>query len=874
MKNFFQRVPHPFLACLLLLTFSCVTKKEIQPATILLDTGWYVFSSSESDAGGNEISSDSFEGTNGYQTSVPSTVLAALARNNVYKDIYVGDNFDKIPKKQFEVPWWYRTNFTLDHLLGGEQYNLVFEGINYKANIWLNGRLVASADSVEEPFRMYDFSVTQFLKTGKNVLAIEVFPPKDGDLSIGWVDWNPRPADNNMGIWRPVKLVKTGAVGLKNLFIKPHLDSDNLKEASLTISVDISNKTSAPVKGVVSCKIGDINISQNYTLGPNDKKKIIFNPVDYSELHIKNPRIWWPNNLGKPELYTMEMSTTADGFSSDHQDVRFGIRDVKDYINDQGYRGFMINGKKLVIKGAGWVDDVLLDDPDEKVKEEIEYVKHMNLNTIRMEGFWGKNQKVYDYADENGILVMIGWSCFWEWQAYNKRPEDDYMAIRSPEDISLHTRAYFDQVRWLRNHPSVFLWVYASDKLLRPNLEEDMDSLMAKADGTRPTLSSCGTVTSTVSGPSGVKMNGPYAYVTPNYWYVDDKRGGAFGFNTETGPGMQPPPIESIKRMIPKDHLWPLDSIWDYHTGRNEFASFKNWIKPFDNRYGEAKNVEDFAFKAQMANYEAIRPMFESFEVNKFKSTGVIQWMLNSSQPGMLWQLFDWYLRPSGAFYGTKAACRPLNVVYDYKDKNIYLTNDYNVPQNDLSIEVNVLDIHSKIVFRKSIKTDIGENMAEQILKMPVLKDLTTTYFLDLKLKNDQNKKVLDNFYWLSTKKDVLDFEHSQWFITRNTSYADLTGIESMPKTNIEVSHKFIDSGDKRQINVTLNNPSDKLAFFIELRVFGERSGSPILPIFWDDNYVSLLPGEKRVVTGYFYKRSLKNDQPAFSIKGWNLSGD
>ncbi|MDH5397575.1 MAG: glycoside hydrolase family 2 [Cyclobacteriaceae bacterium] len=861
-----------FYVFLLFTAFSCrESVVTTRPEVLNLEKDWHLRSSANIEGDGSTISTLSFNAENWQQTSVPSTVLAALVRNEVYQDVFMGDNFDKIPKEQFKVPWWYRTVFAIDDLPENTFYNLVFEGINYRANVWLNGRLVASADTVEQPFQMFDFSVDGFLKKGKNVLAVEIIPPLDNDLTIGWVDWNPWPADNNMGIWRPVKLIKTGAVSAKNIFVKPQLNVETLNEAQLTISADLENHSGEIKEGMVTCTIGEIKISQAYTLQPHEKKKTVFDDAGFPELLIQNPRVWWPNHLGSPELYDMAISVSVNDQVSDDHTVRFGIRDVKDYINDEGHRGYMINGKKVLIKGAGWVDDVLLDDSDEKVLAQIQYVKHMNMNTIRLEGFWGKNKKIYEYADENGILVMIGWSCQWEWEGYCGRPEDEYLAIRTPEEIELHANAYMDQVYWLRNHPSVFLWVYGSDKVLVPELETKLNNLLEAEDATRPVLTSCGSATSEVSGPSRVKMNGPYAYVTPNYWYVDDKRGGAFGFNTETGPGLQPPPIESIKKMIPKNHLWPLDHIWDYHTGRNEFATFKNWITPFNNRYGESENVEEFAFQAQMSNYEAIRPMFEAFAVNKPKTTGVIQWMLSSSQPGMLWQLYDWYLMPTAAFYGTRAACRPLNIVYNYKDKNIYITNDYYQSMQGLLAEIRILDIDSKEIFSKSLEVSVGENASALVLEMPVLKNLTTTYFVSLKLKNADGQRVADNFYWLSTKADVLDLEHSEWFVTRNTAYADFKGLKAMTKTTIDVAHEFKDLGEKKEVQVILENPTGQLAFFIELTVKGEKSGNTILPVFWDDNYVSLLPGEKKEVTGYFYSKDVRDDQPVFSYKGWNV---
>jgi len=829
-----------------------------------MDKDWSLQSSSHITEDGAVISLPGYNSSDWYKTTVPSTVLAALARNNVYEDIFFSDNFDKIPEEPFMIPWWYRKSFDIEETDDGINYQLIFEGINYKANVWLNGKRVASSDNMEQPFRIFDFNVSDYLVKGENVLAVEIIPPVKGDLTIGYVDWNPWPADNNMGIWRPVKLLKTGAVSLKHIFVKPKVNVETLDEATLRISAVLSNHLDESIKSEVVCSIEDISISQQVILEANEVREIVFDVSDYDELHILNPRLWWPNNLGDPELYTLNIEAKINSDISDSEKVRFGIREVSDYINETGHRGYIING-------AGWVDDVLLDESDQKIKSQIEYVKHMNLNTIRLEGFWGKNQSIYDYADENGILIMIGWSCHWEWEGYCGRPEEEFMSINIEEN-DLHAQAYMDQVYWLRNHPSIFLWVHGSDKLLKPELEKRLYESINLEDGTRPILGCCKDMTSELAGPTAVKMRGPYSYVTPNYWYVDTLLGGAFGFNTETGPGIQPSPLESVKKMVPEDQLWPLNEIWDYHLGRNEFKTFKFWLNPFNNRYGEAQSVEEFTFKAQMANYEAMRPMFEAFAVNKHKATGVIQWMLNSAWPGMLWQLYDWYLMPNGAFYATKKACEPLNIVYNYNDRNIYLTNDYRKSFENLTAEVKVLDIDSKEIFSKKLEVKIGSNTSEIILEMPELIGLTTTYFLDLKLHDNKGKEVTNNFYWLSKKEDVLDLEGSDWFITYNKSYADMTGINSMPESEIKVNHKFTEAGENQEVIVSIENPSDRIAFFIELSLRDKETGNTILPVFWDDNYISLLPGEKRQINGYVKSKDVKDEGLIFNYKGWNIN--
>ena len=706
---------------------------------------------------------------------------------------------------------------------------------------------------------------------GENVLAVEVIPPVQGDLTIGFVDWNPWPPDNNLGIWRPVKLLKSGPVSMKNLFVKPSLDTETLNNASLTISAEVTNHSGSDIECRLTGSIDDIEISQSLSLKSGESRKVVFSPGDYPQLNIESPRIWWPNHLGNPELYSMDMQLSVDGINSDQDSVRFGIRDVKDYINEDGHRGYMINGKKIQIMGAGWVDDIFLADPDDKVEAQLNYVKAMNLNTIRLEGFWGRNQTIYDMADENGIMVMLGWSCQWEWQGYCGRPETDFMMINKPGEITSHSRAYMDQVKWLRNHPSVFLWVFGSDKLLPPELERILSTSIMEEDGTRPILGGCQYHVSEVTGPTAVKMLGPYSFTTPNYWYVDTEHGGAYGFNTETGPGLQPPVLESVQKMIPGDKLWPLNDVWDFHTGRNEFASFEKWITPFNNRYGEAADVEEFAYKAQMSNYEAIRAMFEAFAVNKYKATGLIQWMLNSAFPNMLWQLYDWYLMPTGAYYGTKTALEPLNIVYNYGDKNIYVTNVYNHPVKDLSAGIRVFNIDSREVYSTTVNVNLEENSSILAHAIPGLRDLSSTYFIDLKLRDTNGQILGSNFYWLSTKEDVLDWENTKWHYTPNKSYADLKGINRMPDAEVNITHDLIESADRAEVEVHIKNVSDKIAFFMELSLKGERSGATILPVFWDDNYVTLLPGEEKTVKGYVNRKDYQGDNLRFSYKGWNI---
>ncbi len=837
----------------------------------ILEKEWYIVSSQKITGDGRKISTPNFIPHGWYQTDLPSTVLACLVRNNMYQNPYFGMRLEKIPREQFKVPWWYRKTFTLDPTLPMDYVSIIFEGINYSADIWLNGSKIASKDTLRGAFHIFELDITPWVKEKGNVLAVEVFPPKPGDFTMGFVDWNPSPPDRNMGIWREVKIRQAGLVSLDHPFVETHIDLSTLKKAELVISSEVVNHADREIKGRLVGRIGKISFQKQYMLKPHEKRKIVFTPAKFPELRIKNPRLWWPISFGKPNLYTLSLVCMVGEKVTDRNTICFGIREISDYFNKEGYRGYKINGKKILIRGAGWTDDLMLADDEQKIETQIKYVRHMNLNTIRLEGFWGNREKLYSLADQYGILVMVGWSCQWEWPEHLGGPTDEFGGVITNKHIDLVSGYFRDQVLWLRNHPSIMVWVLGSDLLPRPKLERKYRQILAEIDTTRPALSTCADAVSKVSGPSGVKMSGPYDYVTPNYWYVDKKHGGAFGFNTETGPGPQPPPVESIKKMIPPDHLWPIDKVWNYHCGRNEFNVMDNYLHAFKERYGESKSVEDFAKWAQVVNYEAIRPMFEAFRVRKFYATGVIQWMLNSAWPETFWQLYDWYLLPNGAFYGTKTACKPLHLVYDYGNNSIYLVNGTLEQFDHLKAEIKIFNFYSKKIFQKTFSIKIGENLSKKIFEIPKLDLLTTVYFLDLSLKSLDGTTLDRNFYWLSKKKDILDYKNHLWYVTPNKSFADFTPLRNLSKVKIEVRHSFIDMGSNQEVKVTLENPTDKIVFFIELRIVNDKTNQSILPILWDDNYISLLPGERRIVHGRYNKADLKGGKPVLKYNGINL---
>ncbi len=836
---------------------------------ITLSDNWSVQSSAFVSESGRIISLQEYDTQDWYSTKVPATVFAALRENSLHKDVFYGKNLEAVSSVPFDTTWWYRKVFSLSKSHAEKFSRLCFDGINYRANIWLNGRQIASADTLFGAFRTFSLDVSGLLLKGNNVLAVEVVPPRPGDFTIGFVDWNPTPPDKNMGIWRPVRLRLTDAVSLNHPFVQSKLDIESLDKAEITASVEVVNHGREAVQGKLICLFESNTLEKTISINTGERKTVVFDPRDYPQLRLDNPRIWWPVNLGQPELYQMELRFELNGKISDQDKITFGIREISDYLTEEGYRGYKINGKKILIRGGGWVDDLFLADAPQKLEAQVQYVKHMNLNTIRLEGFWGSDHTLYDLCDRYGILLMTGWSCQWEWENYLGKACDDFGGISSDEDIDLGIHYWQDQIKMFRNHPSIFVWVGASDKLPRPKLEKEYLNILQKIDSTRPYLASAGGFTSKVSGPSGVKMNGPYDYVPPVYWYIDKEYGGAYGFNTETGPGPQPPPLESLKKMFPEENLWPIDDVWEFHCGRNEFNTLNTYKKAMDKRYGAPKNVYDFARTAQLMNYEAMRPMFEAFSVNKYRSTGIIQWMLNSAWPELYWQLYDYYLMPTGAFYAARKAAAPLQLIFNYGDRGIYINNDYFQKKTGLRAQIRLLDLNSNIILNEEITFEAAANSAKKIFTLSAPRNAIT--FIDLRLI--ENEKIVENnFYWLASEEDLLDFEASEWFVTPVKKYADFTALRRMPKTKVEMDYTIEAAGDKHRALVTLHNRSDKLAFFLHLNL-SDQNGNSILPVFWQDNYISLLPNETREVQAVFTLKS-SYGRPSVILEGWNLLTD
>ncbi len=856
-----------------------------------LKSGWKIQSSEEL-AGTDDaaVSQNGFDVSGWYEGVVPGTVMGALTNFNVIEDPTFGINMKKVDRTLFQQPWWYRTTFSLAADDLQKNVSLRFNGINYRADLWINGQKVESMDNFAGTYKIFTFNINHYIKEGENTLALKVQQHADGEYSIGFVDWNPLPVDRNMGIFREVFLEIDHGVKIRSPFIYAKVDTVSKTAADLYVQAEIVNSTDKPVEGIFSLDYEVGKLEQKVTVNANDTLSVRLSPADFNQLSVKNVELWWPNGMGKPSLYKMKAEFKVGNKIYDSVEKKYGIREIKSYLNEHKDRTFEINGKFVLLKGGGWADDIFLRDTRKSVEAQMRYIRHMGLNSIRCEGFWGKDENLYDLCDEYGVLVMIGWNCHWEWEEYLLKPtHEKYGGAVTPEDIQLMADSWKDQMLWLRNHPGIYVWMLGSDKLPHPDLEMKYIELFNKYDPSRSYITSAGgagtennnvvaevPLVSDISGPTGMKMLGPYAWTPPHYWFTDTMLGGAYGFNTETCPGATIAPLASLKKMMPEKAIWPIDkTYWEYHTGRNEFTSLDRDITAINERYGKSSDIEEFVHKAQLNNYEIMRPQFEAFIAHKPKSTGLVQWQLNSAWPKLIWQLYDTYLQPNGSFYGVKKACAPLHAIYRYGFDDIYLANEDLNDAKNLTVKIRVFDINSKEIFADEWKGEIPSNISKFIYKMPEIKNLTPVYFLDLRIVNEAGQEVDNNFYWLSTKKDVLDYEASKklsWpFYTPTKAFADYKALDKLPKIKLEYDYQYGKDDQFGVVTLKVKNPTETLAFFNFFDVIDSQTTQPVLPIYWNDNYVSLLPGEERTYEAKFFLTDMKGEKPIIEIRGWNV---
>ena len=771
-----------------------------------------------------------------YDAQVPSTVAGALSEAGFFaEDLMVGRNYEKVDKSIFDDTWTYTTLFA-GKAGKGQHAELVFDGLDYYADIFLNGKQIASADTTFGVFIRRAYDVTGLLKN-RNKLEVKLRRAQSGDLNIGFVDWNPRPLDESMGIVRPVTLHTTGAISIEDVYVVPDLDVENFKTADLLVRVRLHNKENRPVEGDIVLNLGNDPVKVPVKLNGGDLKEFEITPGQADILHIENPRVWWSWDLGKPELYTLAVSVEEGGVVSDCNETTFGIRKIESRLTEDGYRQMTLNGKDVLIKGAGWTDDIFLRDTPESIERQVRYVIDMNMNLIRFENIWGKDDTVYDLCDKLGVMALVGFSCQWEWEDYCGLPEVKNWGCINGKEVEDLAFAYFrDQVTRLHNHPAVIAWMTGSDRIPNPDLERRYLAVYEREDY-RPYICSAKSQES-LAGWSGTKMEGPYEYVAPDYWFKDTEAGGAFGWNTETCIGANMAQLESLKKMIPEESLWPLSDVWDYHctAAASDMNSTRQLQETINGLYGGFDGLNDFVRKAHAVDYDGTRAMFEAFRVRVPKTTGIVQWMLNSAWPSIYWQQYDWYGVPTAGYYGTKKACEPVQLLFDYAPRKVYAVNE-TLEARELKATVQVFDAASKPIGKETKAVKVGYREVVPVFDLKRYDG--KPHFVALAL-TDGDTPVADNFYCLPAKDNEYNWKKTNWYITPITAWSDLGFVFKQPAAEVEMT---VEGG-----KVTLVNKSDVISYMNILKA-KDAEGNLVVPAYWSDNFFPLLPGQTKVVT-------------------------
>lgn len=842
--------------------------------------GWQIQSSAKAQQGGAEISSAGFSTRGWYAASGRATVMAGLLENGTYRNVFYSDNLRAVAEPDssgslFVVPWWYRSEFTLAKGAPGTRTLLRIDGVIARADVWLNGHEVADAATVAGAYPVYEFDVTRWVHAGGNILALRVHPadPRTS-LSIGWVDWNPTPPDNNMGPWRGVDVVRTGPVQLRFPQVTATLSLPDLGHAELTVRVQARNLDAVAHEATITGAVAGVSLRRTVHLAPGESRIVSFSPATDPRLLLNHPRIWWPVGMGAHPLYRLRMAALSEGATSDRAEATFGIRSVSSPLTPQGYRRFIINGRPVLIRGAGWAPDMFLRENPQRLAAEFSYIVDLGLNAIRSEGKL-EDERFYDLADRLGLMILPGWECCDEWEAAARTGGKPWDA--ADEKVAVASMA--SEARLLRNHPSVIAFLIGSDNAPPPKLAKMYLDTLRAADWPLPIIAAASDQGTAETGPSGMKMTGPYAWVPPAYWYAG-KLGGAFGFNSETSAGASIPPLADLTRMLApqqQEALWKYPQIRQYHAAAS--WSLFSRIAPFDTalakRYGAPTSLADYVAKAQLDNYDGVRAQFEAFDAHmdaKHPATGVIYWMLNNAWPSLHWHLYDYFLDPAGAYFGAKKANEPLHIQYSYGTRAILLVNHTLTEERGLQADIRLRDLDGRVRYQQHLRhLDLAGNAAREVAHLPAVAGLSRTYFIELGLASAGGRPISRNVYWLSTQPDVLDWARSNWYLTPVRQYADLTALQTLPTAQSAVRATVRREGAEEVATVTLTVPASSRAVALFQQVSIERAaGGPLaLPILWSDNDLTLWPGESVTLTARFAAQGAA--PPVVAVSGWNV---
>jgi exo-1,4-beta-D-glucosaminidase len=854
------------------------------PGQIELAQGWSLMSARNVAADGAALSQPDYKAAGWHGIPrMPATVLQTLQEDGTYPDLYDGTNLAAIPQDLYKQDWWYRTTFTAP--AGHTTYMLDFPGINYRAEIWLNGHLIAGNTQIVGMHTAHEVDVSRWVNQGgSNALAVKITPERalqdvDGvELADSWYDWinwnflgyqgpDKNPAngnsfvpDRNAGIWKPVYLKTSGAVVLGPSTVNSELPLPRTDSARLTIYSNLRNASAQPVRGVMRATITrpgkpDTQIEQPVTLAAGEQREISFSPDQFDQLTVQHPDLWWPYTLGQPNLYDLNLEFRQYNRPIEAGHQRFGIRSVEQYrdsdeqfpeLGKGGNFYLKVNGKDFLVRGAAYTPDLLYANDPNRDAAILGYVKDLGLNMIRLEGKF-PGDHITEMADEMGIPLMYGWMCCNQWEKWNQwNAEDDRVAQDSLRS----------QIEGLRSHPSVFVWANGSDGKAPPDVLAKYHTILSDLHWPNATVDTVSSLATDAAGErdwDGIQMAGPYSWRPPSYWF-SGRYAATRGSTAEQGDNESIPPFASLKKFIPPDKLWPINDTWYFHAGSNpKNAALTSIRRAVDRRYGTSNGAEEFTRKAQLAHYESTRAQFEAFAAGGWDDHKMtIYWMLNNHWPSFFGHLFDYYLRPGGAYFGAKKGLQPLSLVFDsyatgnHDQANISVVNQTSSNQTNLRARVRVYDLQGRVRDDRTVENlDVAPGAAVHALTLPRTARDSRVFFVRCELIDKAGAVVSENVYWQSQQPDdVGDPRNDGAFELKQTSWADMTALNTMTPVPLDVTASRSPNPSDNRVAIRLHNPSSHVAFFERAELSSTPEGDEILPVEYSDNYMTVFPGE------------------------------
>ncbi|MCK3683607.1 glycoside hydrolase family 2 TIM barrel-domain containing protein [Maribellus sp. YY47] len=834
--------PKRFFTLLLLigLAFSSFAQKS----EIILNSNWKAKRAGEVTVDGTIISSSDFKLFDWLDATVPGTVLTTLLNNNKVPDPFFGMNNELIPDI-YEVgseyyTFWFLNNFELPPLKPGQQVWLKFRGINYSANIFLNGKRV-NTDTHRGMFLRQKYLITPFLnESGTNRLTVIVEPPnpvgeanggQGGDGTIarsvtqqytpGW-DWVCSVPDRNTGIWDQVALEITGSVDIRNPFVRSRVPGKRLpgekqKPAFLNISTELFNASNTKQEGVLIAHIGDQKSEQKVSINPGEITEITF-----PEIKINSPKLWWPNGMGEQNLYNLKLEFKQNTSISDTESTDFGVRETTDYFDKEvGGRVFLVNGQKVFIKGGNWISsDLLLRHTPERYDAEVRMHAQMNMNMIRV---WGgsitERPEFYNACDKYGILV---WQDLWITGDCNgcwldpRKKESQERRRSYPDDHSLFIASIIDQIKMLRNHPSLYLWCGGNEFPPPDNINAKLENeVMPEYDGTRfyVNYSTSDSIERNTIGGVG---DGPYGIQDPKRFFVVQ----SFPFNPELG-SVGVPNVETMRKMMDEKDLTPPrrdrgNPVWQYH----KYIGYGDHIENF----GEIKGIDDFCKKAQVVNYEQYRALQEGFNAGMWdKYTGMLVWKNQNPWTALRGQFYDVYLDQNGGLYGYQHGAKPLHIQLNLNDSAFCVVNQTAYDAESLKVGATYFNLHGQQVHQEEFNASVAANSYQIEGKVNAARKPEGLWFLRLKLLDKEGKRVDENLYWLTGSQE------------------DFKQLESLKSVQLQGNTTAKSAG---KIALSIKNTDNETAFFTRIKCTNKTTGEMVLPVFYSDNYITLFPEE------------------------------